>query len=93
MFEEIEKKKVDNHVRLLIKEGEEIGESMKRITVGYVQWHNSKYARTGHLFQNRYKSEVVETESYFLSVLRYIHQNLPKANIEKHIDQYFFEQL
>jgi len=74
---------MDNHVHLLIEENEEIGTSVKRITVGYVQWHNNKYGRTGHLFQNRYNSEVVETESYLVTVLRYIHQNPVKANIVK----------
>lgn len=63
---------MDNHVHLLIKEDEEIGTNIKRITVGYVGWHNNKYERTGHLFQNRYKSEPVETESYLIIVLRYI---------------------
>ena len=75
---------MDNHVHLLIEETEEIGTSIKRITVGYVHWHNSKYGRTGHLFQNRYASEPVETESYIVNVLRYIHQNPVKAKIIKH---------
>ena len=43
--------------------------------------HNLKYSLTGHLFQNRYKSEVVEDDTYFLTVLRYIHQNPLKAGL------------
>jgi len=82
---------MDNHVHLLIGEQkEEIGISIKRITVGYVQWHNSKHERTGHLFQNRYKSEVVETESYLINVLRYIHQNPVKAKITGHVKDYLW---
>lgn len=80
---------MDNHVHLLMEEGNEhIGNSMKRITVGYVQWHNLKYSRTGHLFQNRYKSEPVENEGYFLTVLRYIHQNPVKAGMVKDMAHY-----
>ncbi|MDD2497287.1 MAG: transposase [Desulfitobacteriaceae bacterium] len=80
---------MDNHIHLLIEEGHEhIGESIKRITVGYVQWHNLKYSRTGHLFQNRYKSEVIEDDAYFLTVLRYIHQNPIKAGIVQDIADY-----
>lgn len=79
---------MDNHVHLLIGESEEIGTSIKRITVGYVQWHNTKYGRTGHLFQNRFLSEPVEKESYLLNVLRYIHQNPVKAGIVKHAVNY-----
>ena len=33
---------MDNHVHLLLKEGEELGVSIKRITVGYVRYHNQK---------------------------------------------------
>ena len=82
---------MDNHVHLLLKEdNEDIGASIKRITVGYVGWHNKKYGRTGHLFQNRYLSEPVETESYFLTVLRYIHQNPIKAKLVQKAEQYYW---
>lgn len=78
---------MDNHVHLLIKENEDIGTSIKRIAVGYVGWHNKKYDRFGHLFQNRYKSEPVESENYLITVLRYIHQNPVKAGmVEKVVD-------
>jgi putative transposase len=80
---------MDNHIHALLKEGDEdLGQSIKRITVGYVQWHNIKYARVGHLFQNRYRSEVVEDDAYFLTVLRYIHQNPTKAKIVDDISDY-----
>ncbi|TCT12216.1 REP element-mobilizing transposase RayT [Natranaerovirga pectinivora] len=81
---------MDNHIHLLIMESEDIGTSIKRITVGYVTWHNNKYGRTGHLFQNRYNSEVVESESYLLTVLRYIHQNPVKARMVDKAEQYIW---
>ena len=31
---------MENHVHMLVKEGEELGKSIKRITVGYVRWHS-----------------------------------------------------
>ena len=61
---------------------------MRRIGARYVYWYNWKYERYGHLFQDRYKSEVVENESYFLTVLRYMHQNSLKAGIVKDIEAY-----
>ena len=79
---------MDNHVHLLIREGEDIGNSIKRITVGYVAWHNNKHGRVGHLFQNRYLSEPVEGEGYLITVLRYIHQNPVKAGIVKEANDY-----
>jgi len=55
-----------NHVHLLMKTGEEsIGQCFRRIGASYVYWYNLKYFRVGHLFQDRFKSEVVETEEYF----------------------------
>ncbi len=54
---------MDNHIHLLIKENKEsIDQVIKRISSSYVYWYNQKYERRGHLFQERYKSEVVETD-------------------------------
>ncbi|MCJ7806540.1 MAG: transposase, partial [Clostridia bacterium] len=61
-----------NHMHLLIKEGgESIDRILKRIGASYVYWYNKKYARCGHLFQDRFKSEPVEDDQYLLVVLRY----------------------
>jgi len=80
---------MSNHVHILIKvEKEDLDLIMKRIAGRYVYWYNWKYYRKGHLFQDRFKSEVVEDDSYFLTVIRYIHQNPVKAGIVKNIDQY-----
>ncbi|WP_379052309.1 transposase [Metabacillus endolithicus] len=73
---------MDNHVHLLLKEeAESVSESVKRISSSYVYWYNIKYDRYGHLFQDRFKSEVVESIISFLKVLRYIHQNPLKAGL------------
>ena len=47
-----------------------------------------KYTREGHLFQDRFKSEVIEDEHYILALTRYIHQNPVKAGIVKAVGQY-----
>ena len=78
-----------NHIHLLIKEEDEpIGTVIKRIGCKFVFWYNVYHNRCGHLFQDRFKSEPVETDSYFLTVLRYIHQNPVKAGICKNIGDY-----
>ena len=77
---------MDNHIHLLVKELEEtVSESIKRISSSYVYWYNMKYERCGHLFQERFKSENVENSAYFLTVLRYIHQNPLKAGLAKDV--------
>ena len=73
---------MNNHVHLMLSEGnEDIGTAMKRITVSYVSYFNKKNKRVGHLFQDRFRSEVVEQDSYVLSLARYIHQNPVKAGM------------
>ena len=82
---------MSNHVHLLLKvEKEDIDLIIKRIASSYVYWYNWKYKRNGHLFQDRFKSEPVENDSYFLTVVRYIHQNPLKAGVCKSIDGYNF---
>ena len=67
---------MSNHVHLLIKVGDQPLEHVfKRIGGKYVYWFNKKYQRTGHLFQDRFKSEPVEDEEYLLTVICYIHYN------------------
>ncbi|MCT2536076.1 transposase [Aquibacillus koreensis] len=77
---------MNNHVHLLLKEGDEsLSETMKRIGVSYVWYYNLKYDTTGHLFQDRFRSEVVEDRRSFLAVIRYIHRNPLKAGIASHL--------
>ena len=78
-----------NHVHLLIDTGESgISEIMKRLGIRYAQWYNRKKERCGHVFQDRFKSETVETERYLLTVIRYIHQNPVKAGIVANAEDY-----
>ncbi len=73
---------MDNHVHLLLREGNEpLGTSMKRISISYAIGFNRKYDRNGYLFQGRFRSEPVEDDAYFLTALRYIHQNSVKAGL------------
>lgn len=75
-----------NHVHLLIQvKKEPLEQIMRRICGSYVYWYNQKYGRVGNLFQDRFKSEPVEDDSYLLAVLRYIHQNPVKAGLEEKI--------
>jgi len=78
-----------NHAHILLKEKEEnLEQIFKRIGSRYVYWYNWKYNRCGHLFQDRFKSEPVEDDGYFVAVLRYIHQNPLNAGMSTSIDNY-----
>ena len=79
-----------NHVHILVEEKDPgtLDTFMKRITVRFVYWYNRKYERSGHLFQDRFKSEAVEDAKYFCTVVRYIHRNPLKAGLVQKLDEY-----
>ena len=72
-----------NHVHILAVPAE--SESLSRCIGGtnlmYTQYVNRKYQRSGRLWQNRYYSTVIDTESYLWTVARYIDQNPVKAKL------------
>ena len=78
-----------NHVHMLLQaEREPIDLVMKRIGTRYSVWFNSKYGRVGHLFQDRYKSEAIHDDSYYLTALRYILNDPVKAGICVRAEEY-----
>jgi putative transposase len=78
---------MNNHAHLVVKELEEsISKFMKRITTSYAFYFNAKYERVGHVFQDRFRSEIIKNDSYLLSVIRYVHNNPEKANISNKED-------
>ena len=80
---------MNNHIHLLLEEGTEpLAKVFKRICDRYVYWHNHKYNRIGPLFQDRFRSEPVETTEYFLTVVRYILQNPVTAGMVSSVNQY-----
>ncbi len=75
---------MDNHVHLLLYDtGKQIPVLMKKLGVRYSWYFNKKYERTGHLFQDRYRSEKVEDDAYLATVFRYILRNPEKAGFCK----------
>ncbi len=71
-----------NHVHLHIQTiSTEIWTIMHCINTGYSKYFNSKYDVVGHLFQGRYKAELIKDDSHNLHTSRYIHLNPVKANL------------
>lgn len=82
---------MSNHIHLIIKEGEAgISLLMKRLGASYAYWYNLKYQRSGHVFQDRFKSEKVEDDGYLLTVVRYVHMNPVKAQIVNKPEEYIW---
>lgn len=66
-----------NHFHLLIKEVDEGGISayMQRVLNAYSKYYNTKYEKSGHIFQGPYKAVHIENNDQLLHVSCYIHRN------------------
>src|SRR4030043_2299537 len=79
---------IPNHVHILLRTGATpLARMMRRLLTGYAVSFNLKHRRSGHLFQNRYKSIVCEEDPYLLELIRYIHLNPLRAGIVKGMEE------
>ena len=73
---------IPNHFHLLLRTGQvPIATFMMRLLTGHAGYFNKRHRRSGHLFQNRYKSILCQEEPYLLELVRYIHLNPLRASI------------
>ena len=80
---------IPNHFHFLIEtKDSNLSQVMKRLLGVYTMRFNSKYHRRGHLFQGRYKAFLVDKDTYFLELSRYIHLNPVKAKLVKSPEEY-----
>ena len=78
-----------NHFHLLAEsQNVEIGKFMKSLAGKYAMYYNHRHSYKGHVFEDRYKSCLVETDAYFLQTSRYIHLNPVKAKMTEHPEDY-----
>jgi REP element-mobilizing transposase RayT len=77
-----------NHVHILFKSGKQgISDVMRRQLTWYAQYYNYRHKRSGHLFENRYKSVLCDEDNYLLALIRYIHLNPIRAGIVKTLEE------
>lgn len=80
---------MNNHAHLVLKsEITELQETMSITNTKFAMIYNYINDRVGHVFQDRYKSEQIETDEYLMNVVRYVHNNPVKANIVDDADDY-----
>ena len=78
-----------NHVHLEIKTTDiSISKIMKRINQIYAQYFNKKYNYIGHLFQDRYHSEIIKDTAQMLTTTSYIHLNPVRASMVNRPEEY-----
>jgi putative transposase len=71
-----------NHFHLLLRPRKTcLAPFMRRLLTGYALYFNLRHNRSGHLYQNRYKSFVCEEDTYLLELVRYVHLNPLRAGL------------
>ena len=74
---------MENHFHLLVYDPDRnVSLFMRKLCVTYAGYYNRKYERSGHIFQGRFGSSIIDNEDYLLTVFRYILNNPRKSGIE-----------
>ncbi len=86
-----------NHFHLVVyphKDGD-VGKYMQWLTLTHTQrWHTrNKTTGTGHLYQGRYKSFLIQGNRYLLSVIRYVERNPLRAKLVRKAENWGFSSL
>ena len=69
-----------NHVHMLL-DSDKLSSFMHGLNLSYAQYFQFKYKTTGHIWQDRYKSFVIQKDIYLLNCITYIEYNPLRANI------------
>jgi len=79
---------IPNHFHILTRTGDvPLSTVMRRLLTGYAVSFNRRHRRSGHLFQNRYKSILCQEDTYLLELVRYIHLNPLRAGLVPDLKQ------
>jgi len=77
-----------NHYHLVVRTGKSpLAKLMMQLLTSYALGFNRRHVRSGHLFQNRYKSILCEVEPYLLELVRYIHLNPLRGGLVADLDE------
>jgi len=77
-----------NHAHVLFKSGKQgISAVMRKQLTWYAQYYNRRHRRSGHLFENRYKSILCDEDMYLLALIRYIHLNPMRVAVVKTMEE------
>lgn len=72
-----------NHIHIILepKRPNELARFMQGLTQTYTAWFNNKYKKTGHLWQGRFKSMIIQKDNYFVECVYYIEANPVRAGL------------
>lgn len=80
---------MDNHYHMIVRTSEtSISDIMFNVNNVMSKFLNRELKRTGHVFEGRYNCKLIESDSYLIWLLRYIHRNPIRANVCNDLNQY-----
>jgi putative transposase len=78
-----------NHIHLVVQVADiPLSRIMQNLSFRYTRWVNWRHNRSGHLFQGRYKTVLVDGDSYLLELVRYVHLNPVRAKMVEAPESY-----
>jgi len=69
------------HFLMQVKKGDDLSKVMHSVQLGYARYFKRKYRFVGHVFQERFRSPLIDGEAYYLQCGRYIERNPVKAGM------------
>ena len=84
-----------NHFHLLLipKEANSLSRLMQWVMTSHVRYYHKKNKTSGHIWQGRYKSFIVEKESYYITLIRYIEANALRAKLVRNAEDWDYGSL
>jgi len=84
-----------NHFHLLLVPQEEksLSRLMQWVMTSHVRYYHKKNKTSGHIWQGRYKSFIVEKESYYITLIQYIEANALRAKLVKRAEDWLYGSL
>jgi len=81
---------MSNHVHLVLQtlDKPSLSKMMHSINLSYAMYFNYKYKKCGHLWQDRYKSYMVQKDKYLLNLITYVEMNPLRAQICSSAEEY-----
>lgn len=79
-----------NHVHLIIEvqQAEILWKILHGLNLSYTLYFNFKYNKVGHLWQDRFKSKLIQKDDYFLKCITYIENNPLRSSLVRYLDEY-----
>lgn len=80
---------MNNHVHMVV-ESKNLSKFMHGISMSYAKYFRYKYKGTGHLWQDRYKSFILQKDEYLINCVSYVEYNPVRANIVSRPEEYLW---